>query len=368
MFRKLSTLFLSALLLTSWLSTAKAADNLVVTFEEGDTSFVKVDFDDGGKQLSSVVNGFDSNSTKVLKVVRGVASWAGTTIVNDGSKTLIKTGTLTATANIYSPKAGVKLMLKVENRANAGQSVEAYSTEAAVIGWKNYTFDFAVQRPGTAGFNGAVPYNMASIFLDYTLSAPEVTTTGQAFYLDDVSFPAAAAGGGSQAVATSTLLNYEDGDTLGALNAAEATPAHPQGIFGGGSAVIAEAPAGGLGGKALAITKTGQPWTGLNALVDTAGAVRYTNAQNSKVSFNFYSPKAGSPLAVQLFSGGSQIELSKTAPQGWSTQSFDFATHNGWSANTIYDKVVIFPDFQIPVSSPADVYYVDDVAVNGAVT
>jgi hypothetical protein len=30
--------------------------------------------------------------------------------------------------------------------------------------------------------------------------------------------------------------------------------------------------------------------------------------------------------------------------------------------------VVIFPDFQVPVSTPSDVYYIDDVAVNGAVT
>ncbi|MFM8927549.1 MAG: hypothetical protein ACKOFA_05040 [Rhodoluna sp.] len=209
---------------------------------------------------------------------------------------------------------------------------------------------------------------MASIILDYTLSDPEVTTVNQSYYVDDLTFPAATPSPVSQAVATATKLTYEDGDTLGALNAALATPEHPQGIFGGGTAVIADAPAGGHGGKALAITKAGQPWTGLNAIVDTSGDLRLTASGKSVFSFNFYSPKGGSPLAVQLFSGGQNIELTTTAPQGWSTQTFDFASHTNWSANTIYDKVVIFPDFQVAVSTPADVYYVDEVAINGATT
>ena len=48
--------------------------------------------------------------------------------------------------------------------------------------------------------------------------------------------------------------------------------------------------------------------------------------------------------------------------------NFDFATVEGWSADIAFDKVVIFPDFQVAVSEPADVYYIDDVAVNGATT
>jgi hypothetical protein len=89
---------------------------------------------------------------------------------------------------------------------------------------------------------------------------------------------------------------------------------------------------------------------------------------NTKVSFNFYSPKANSPTAVQLFQGDAMVELIQYAPRGWSTMNFDFATAPGWSANNAYDKLVIFPDFQIPVSEVADIYYVDDVSVNGATT
>jgi len=369
MFRKLMLLLVSTFLFLAGLAPVHADEPFTVTFEDGDTSFVKVDF--GAAQSSTIVSGFDSNSTKVLKVTRGTPSWAGTTIVNSPTKILLKQGTLTASAKIYSPKAGVKLMLKIENRVVPANSIESYATKDSVLGWSDYTFDFTVPRQGTAPFNAGFTYNMASLFLDYTLSDGAVTTAGQVFYVDDVVFPSATGGGGGgqPVVATETLLTYESGDTLGALNAALATGEHPQGIFGGGSALIhADPPSGAFGTKALAITKTGAPWTGLNALVDTTGLVRYTNAQHSKVTFNFYSPKSDSPLAVQLFSGGSYVELKKVAKQGWSTQSFDFADVNGWSANVIYDKVVIFPDFQVEVSNPADVYYVDDVAVNGAVT
>ncbi|MFM8927548.1 MAG: hypothetical protein ACKOFA_05035 [Rhodoluna sp.] len=132
MFRKLTVLIVTTILLSLGLSQAKAAEIYVVTFESDDTSYVKVDF---GSNVSSVVGGFDSNTSKVLKIVRGNVSWSGTTIVNDSRKTLIKSGTLLAYAKIYSPKAGVKLMLKVENRANPAQSVEAYSTAPAVLGW-----------------------------------------------------------------------------------------------------------------------------------------------------------------------------------------------------------------------------------------
>lgn len=360
--------FVLSLLFVSGLTPAQADEPFKVTFEDDDYSYVKVDF--GATQASTVVSGFDSNTSKVLKVTRGTPSWAGTTIVNSPSKILLKAGTLTATAKIYSPKAGVKLMLKMENRLVPSNSVESYSTQDAVAGWNEYTFDFTVPRSGTTPFNAGYTYNMASLFLDYTLSDGAVTTAGQVFYVDDVVFPSATGGGGGQPMtAPQTLVTYETGDELGALNAALATGEHPQGIFGGGSAVISsDAPAGAFGTKALAITKTGQPWTGLNALVDTSGSVRYTNSQYTKVTFNFYSPKGNSPLAVQIFSGATNVELVKTAPFGWSTQTFDFAGVNGWSPNVIYDKVVIFPDFQVEVSNPADVYYVDDIGVNGGVT
>jgi hypothetical protein len=334
-----------------------------------------------------VVDGVDGVGGKVLKVVRGTASWAGTTIIKDGTKTLIKTGSLFVTANINSPAAGKKMLMKIDNKDTPTQSVEAYATQSSVVGWHEYTFDFSVQRPGTEAFSAAKPATMASIFFDYTIGQ-NPSTAGQAYYLNDVTFASESAGtggggggggGGGEpvvAAATPTLLTYEAGDTIGAEGAAEANALHPVGIFGGGSAAIVDAPqgVGGAGNKVLALTKTGAQWTGYNVIVDTGGALRITNAAFPSVTFNYLSPKGNSPVAVQLFVGETmEAEMIQNAVLGVNTLKFDFSkaanlSVGSWSASKIYTKLVIFPDFQVAVSTPADVYYFDNIGINGAVT
>ena len=388
MFRKLAIIALATPLLLATVTPAFAAGELVLTFETSDTSYLHIDFDDKPMvQASSVVTGTGGDTSQVLKVVRGTASWAGTTIVSDASKPVIKDGFLTVTGKINAPKAGVNLMMKVENRADNTQSVETFATESSVVGWHTYTWNFANQRAGTGAFNKAFTYNMASVFFDF-VTTTTASTSGQTYYLDDVTFASATSGGGNGGAgagggntgggntgggsgsytATATLLTFETGDDLGALAAAVANSDHPQGVFGGGSAAIVDAPAGGAGGKALALTKSGMAWTGLNAILDTTSSKRFTTAGHPIISFNYYSPKANSPVAVQLFHASDMIQMLKSANQGWNTLSFDFSTSSDWSPSTIYDKVVLFPDFQVNVSNPADVYYFDNIAVNGSVT
>ena len=364
----------SALILAATLnpiSSATAAGGLVVTFEQNDTSgYVNIDFDDEPRQqASSVVADAPDNAGRALKVIRGKASWAGTTIISDASKTLLKSAELFVSARVHSPKANIVLRMKIENRADVTQSVETNATEKSVLGWHTYTFDFSKQATGTEAFSVNKTYNMASMFFDFVQLGPQVTTGNQVFYVDDLTFAAASGGGGGVEPvgksATPTLLTFESADVDGALVAAIATPEHPHGIFGGGTAAIVPAPAGGNGTNALAITKTGQPWTGANAIVDISGTKRYTTSAFSSVTFNYYSPKAG-PVVVELNPGA--VQGGATAVVGWQTITVNFSTVAGWSAATEYDKVVIFPDFQVAPSVPALVYYVDNVAVNGAVT
>jgi hypothetical protein len=380
MLRKLLISLISLPLLVVGISSASATAPLVVTFETGDTSgFVHKDFDDDvllpGHQKSTVVDGVDGVGGKVLKVVRGTASWAGTTIIKDGTKTLLKTGSLFVTANIDSPAAGKKMLMKIENKDDVTQSVEAYATSSSVIGWHEYTFDFAVQRPGTEAFSTNKTYSMASVFFDFT-TTPNPSTALQTYYLNDVTFASATAGANSGAgdapvAATPTLLNYEAGDTIGAQGAFAATPEHPSGIFSGGTAAVVAGPGdvGGAGNHVLALTKTGAPWTGYNAIVDTLGTLRITSGDFPNVTFNYLSPKANSPVAVQLFIGDSmEVQMIQNAALGANTLKFDFSTAGTWSASKIYTKLVIFPDFQVAVSNPADVYYFDNIAINGALT
>lgn len=386
MLRKLITLLLALPLVFSGMTPASATSPLQITFENDDTSgFIHIDFDDDGPahHLSTVTSGIDGNAGTVLQVVRGVASWAGTTILKDQSKALVTAGALYVTANISAPVAGKKLMMKLEKMTDVTQSVEAYATQDTVVGWHEYTFDFSVQRPGTEAFSVNKTYNMASVFFDYT-TTPNPSTAGLTYYLDDVTFASATAGSGgtggggnggggvvSNAVATSTVLNYEANDAIGALGAAEAGPSHPVGIFGGGTAAIVSdlVGLGAAGNQVLALTKTGQPWTGYNAIVDTDGTLRITNAQNPAVSFKYFSPKANSPVAVQLFIGETMdTQMTTTASLGVNNLRFDFSTTGTWSGSKVYTKLVIFPDFQVAPSIPAAVYYFDEIAINGGST
>jgi hypothetical protein len=351
----------------------RSTPQVLIDYESNATLGERIDF--GGNSSSIVTDapeGGSVGSTKALKIITNVPDWSGTTLITKSSMaSLISLSAMGVKANVWSPVSGKLIMIKLESTVHPSQIVEVRQT--SVAGWKTYTFDF------TVGGNLELDYPKASIFVDFL----STTKSDNPWYVDDISFNGAmsacvaagceSGGGGnngggtdlSNYTAPSTLLTFEESDILGLLAAGEA---RPQGVFGGGSAATAVAPQNSDRGSALAITKTGEAYTGVNILVDESGTVRYTNADNSTVSFNFYSPKANSPVAVQLFHGGANVELIQYAPQGWSKLTFDFATVGAWSSNTAYDKVVIFPDFQVPVSTPADVYYIDDVALNGAVT
>jgi hypothetical protein len=165
--------------------------------------------------------------------------------------------------------------------------------------------------------------------------------------------------------ATSTLLTFEAGDTRGESVVGGAAAPKIEGSFEGAVTTIEDAPAGGNGGKALKIVKSGQPWAGANIL-SFASDVRITNAANKTVTFNYFSPKADSPVRVELNPGA--VGKTVTVPQGWSKVTVDFSDVAAWSANTEYTLAAIFPDFLVAPAAEPLAYYVDNFGVNGAKT
>ena len=353
----------------------RSAPSVLVNFESNDTSGYELGDFNGA--VSSIVEDAPAEgsigSTKAMKVVT-LGGTSGTTIVRKTPMaSLISASTFVAKVNIHSPVSGKTIMIKLESTVHPSQVVEVRQT--SVAGWKTYSFNFEV-----GGNVVAIDYAQANIFFDFLGNGSD-----NPWYMDDLAFNGAVGatlpggsgggdgggnnGGGNNGAGdpTSTLLTYEGSDNLGALNVEIATEEKPQGPFGGATAAITEAPAGGLGGSALAFTKTGEPWAGLNTLVSADGAVRYTDGTNSKVTFNYYSPKANSPVALQLFNGQTMaVEMIQNAAQGWNNMSFDLATAPSWSSLVKYNKLVLFPDFQVVPSG--EVYYFDNIGVNGAET
>ena len=346
----------------------RSTPSTLLNFEPNDTSgYELVDFNGA---TSSVVSDAPADgsigSTKALKVIT-TGNTAGTVLVSKSrAASLISASSFVVKVNIHSPASGKLIMLKLESIDHPSQVVEIRQT--SVAGWKTYSFNFEV------GGNLTQDYPRAIVFFDFLGDG-----SSNPWYLDDLAFNGAigasipgggGGGGGGNAgagEAVPTLLTFEGDDSLGVLNTTEAVADKPQGFFGGANAVITEAPAGGLGGNVLAITKSGAPWAGINALVSLDGSFRYSDATNTTVTFNYYSPKGGSPVGLELYNGATMaVQLTQTANAGWNNISFDLSSAAGWSSLVKYDKLVIFPDFQVEAAN--EVFYIDNLAVNGAVT
>jgi len=201
--------------------------------------------------------------------------------------------------------------------------------------------------------------------------ATAAPVSGQVYEIDNVSI-----NGGTAPVVppsvTSTVYSFETDDAAGALLAGAATNDKLQGGFEGAVTTIADAPAGGNGGKALKIQKAvgGQVYAGVN-MVKFAVTDRITDETHKLVTFNYYSPKANSPVRLELTPWPVALGVVVNAAQGWQTLTFDLSTATGndgavWSAATEYQSMALFPDF----NNAADdaVYYVDNFAFNGGTT
>lgn len=262
------------------------------------------------------------------------------------------------------------VMVKVEGGGAALKTVEAQP------GLNRLSVDMST---GT-GWNALSEYTMLIIFPNfgaddrtYTGAGP-VANTGQVYEIDNISI-----NGGTAADlyvappkgkdATSTLLTFETSDTFGAKAVGASEGAKVEGGFAGAVTTIEDAPTGGNGGKALKIVKSvgAQVYAGVNILNLTTDN-RITNGTHKKVTFNYYSPKADSPVRVELVPYPRGLGKTVTVPQGWSTVTVDFSDVATWTAAEEYTSLAIFPDFNVSAGDVAQAYYVDNIGINGATT
>ena len=163
--------------------------NLPVTFEGNATDYTMTDF--GGNVSSKVVDPTDSSNT-VMKVVKtaGAAGWAGTTmgagVLGFSSAVPFTTTNKKMYVRVWTPAAGIKVRLKVEDHTNVNRYVEQ-DVITTMVGWETLMFDFTT--PATAPFDATFIYNKASIFFNFI---PDVTNAVEGtYYFDNVSYGAA---------------------------------------------------------------------------------------------------------------------------------------------------------------------------------
>ncbi len=322
--------------------------NLPVTFDATTVNYTMTDFGN-----NSTVDAVDptSSSNKVKKTtkVNGAETWAGTTIGTPSgfaSKIPITSSATTMSVNVYSPAAGLKIKLKIEDKNDGNKSVETDVLTTVANTWETLVFDFSNQSSGTAALNTSYTYDKASIFFDFGNAG-----TGKVFYWDDVQF-------GAPANTTSLVLP---------LTFESSTLNYAFTNFDGGAVTIVNNPVSGTGNTSAKVGKmvkgAGQPWGGSYITLDSR--IDFSTKKTFKVKV--YSPRVGAKLLLKvenLTDGNVSFdkEVATTVANAWEELTFDYSAI---STTNSYQKIVLIFDLGTVGDGSANfTYYFDDIKLN----
>jgi 1,4-alpha-glucan branching enzyme len=165
--------------------------DLPVTFEDAGVDYGVIGFE--GAQQSSIVEDPTDNTNTVVKVIKSDTAqpWAGTTVTNAAEEGLLNPVPFTATetlmnVRVWSPDAGIKVRLKVEDHNDPTHSVETDAFTTVAGEWETLTFDFSNEGAGTAELNLGYTFDYVSIFFNYGTSGADAGE--KTYYFDDVMF------------------------------------------------------------------------------------------------------------------------------------------------------------------------------------
>lgn len=322
--------------------------NLPVTFDATTVNYTVTDFGN-----NSTVDAVDptSSSNKVKKTTKpnGAETWAGTTIgtpAGFASRIPITSTATKMSVKVYSPAAGLKIKLKIEDKNDGNKSVETDVLTTVANAWETLVFDFSAQSTGTAALNTSYTYDKASIFFDFGNAG-----TGKVFYWDDVEF-------GAPANTTSLVLP---------LTFESSTLNYAFTNFDGGAVTIVSNPANNSGNTSAKVGKmvkgAGQSWGGSYITLDSR--IDFSTKKTFKVKV--YSPRVGAKLLLKvenLTDGNISFdkEVATTVANAWEELTFDYSAI---STTNSYQKIVLIFDLGTVGDGSANfTYYFDDIKLN----
>ncbi len=321
--------------------------SLPVSFDATNINYAVTDF--GNASTLEAVADPAGGANKVAKTTKpnGAETWAGTTMGSYFNSKIPFTATQTQVSiRVYSPAAGIRVRLKVEDHTNNGKSVETEAMTLAANTWETLVFDFANQSLGTAALNLANNYDMASIFFDFGVAG-----AGKVFYWDDVTFLTTNVTPEYLALPLnfqSTKINYAFGD------------------FAGGVATLVNNPSATGINTSTKVGKmvkgAGEVYAGSSMLL--VNPINFSTKKTFKMKV--FSPRVGTKylLKVENSSNGAQgfeKEVSSTTANAWEELTFDFSLIPAGS----YDKVVWIMDLGTAGNGSANfTYYFDDITLN----
>lgn len=318
--------------------------SLPVTFDQANINYEVTDF--GGTVSVPAADPVNAtNNVKKTTKTSGAATWAGSTMGAGFSSAIPFTSTRTQMSiRVYSPAAGVRVRLKVEDRTNNARSVETEAMTQAANTWETLIFDFANQSSGTAAMNLSYTYNMASVFFDFGNAG-----TGSVYYWDDVNF-----------LTTNVVPNY----LILPLDFQSTTYSYPFVNFGGGVTTVVNNPNPSGINTSTKVGKMvkGPPEVYGGSLIELVNPINFSASTTFKVKV--YMPRVGAKLLLKLEGNGAPFEkeVTSTVANAWQELTFDFsAIPTGLS----YQKIVLIFDLGTAGDGSANfTYYFDDIRLN----
>jgi len=309
--------------------------SLPLTFESTTTTYGWFDFDGG---QVTVVNNPQSNgintSARVAKMVKNAGQpWGGSF--------LTLTSAMNFTANkvfrmkVYSPRAGAKVLLKVENSTNPGQNYEKEAVVSMANNWEDLVFDYS-------GVNTAATFDR--IVLIFDLGTPGDGSSNFTFLFDDIRL--------TNTFPVSIPLNFEYPVSYGWFD------------FDGGNMTVVNNPqSGGINTSAKVakmVKNAGQPWGG--SFLTLSEPIPFSLSRTFKMKV--YSPRAGAKVLLKVENSSNpginfEKEVTIGVANAWTEVTFDYTAIN--TANT-YDRVVLIFDLGTPGDGSANfTFLVDDL-------
>ena len=326
------------------LRQVSSIDELVLplNFESTGLNYDFVNF--GGANVSVVNNpasGGINTSAKVGRMVKGAPEgWAGSFIslvrpIDFSTKKLMK-------VKVHSPRAGAKLLLKVENQTNGGIFFEQEATTTVANAWEDLTFDFSA-------INTANSYQKVVLIFD--LGTPGNGSANFTYYFDDIrqeEKPAAVLGIPMDFESSTLTYNWFN--------------------FDGGNATVVNNPFKtgiNTSNKVGKMVKGpgGQPWGG--SFIELPAPINFSGSKTMRMKV--YSPRVGAKvlLKVENATNGAisfEKEVSTTTANAWEDLTFDFSTIN--TANSYHKVVLIFDLGTVGDGSANYTYHFDDIRFN----
>jgi hypothetical protein len=315
---------------------------LPLNFESTGLNYDFVNF--GGANVSVVNNpasGGINTSAKVGRMVKGAPEgWAGSFIslvrpIDFSTKKLMK-------VKVHSPRAGAKLLLKVENQTNGGIFFEQEATTTVANAWEDLTFDFSA-------INTANSYQKVVLIFD--LGTPGNGSANFTYYFDDIrqeEKPAAVLGIPMDFESSTLTYNWFN--------------------FDGGNATVVNNPFKtgiNTSNKVGKMVKGpgGQPWGG--SFIELPAPINFSGSKTLRMKV--YSPRVGAKvlLKVENATNGAisfEKEVSTTTANAWEDLTFDFSTIN--TANSYHKVVLIFDLGTVGDGSANFTYHFDDIRFN----